>query len=74
MSHEAVAIIIGRALTEPDFCQKLINDAAEACKGYDLTEEELAALEAIEPENLQSFASSLPDRLIKGVGGGLIVD
>ncbi|MBN1483983.1 MAG: Franean1_4349 family RiPP [Chloroflexia bacterium] len=74
MSHEAVAIIIGRALTDSEFRQKLIDDAAAACQGYDLTAEELAALEAIEPENLETFAGSLPERLIKGVGGGFIGD
>jgi hypothetical protein len=67
-------MVIGRAVVDPDFRQKLIDNAAEACEGYDLTEEELAALEAIESEGLESFANSLPDRLIKGVGGGIIVD
>jgi hypothetical protein len=73
MSREAIAIIIGRAITEEDFRQQLIQDAAKACKGYDLTPDELQALESIEPESLETFASSLPERLIKGVGGGLIV-
>jgi hypothetical protein len=74
MSHEAVIMVIGRAVVDLDFRRRLIDNAAEACAGYDLTEEELADLEAIESESLESFAKSLPDRLIKGVGGGIIVD
>jgi len=72
MSHEAVAIIIGRALTDAEFRNRLIANAAETCKGYDLTPEELEALEQIEPESLEAFAKTLPERLIKGVGAGLI--
>jgi hypothetical protein len=74
MSHEAVAIIIGRAVVDAEFRRKLIENAAETCKGYDLTPEELEALEAIEPESLETLARSLPERLIKGVGAGLIGD
>ncbi len=74
MSHEAVAIIIGRAVVDAEFRRKLIENAAEACQGYDLTAEELEALEALEPESLEVFAKSLPERLIKGVGAGLIGD
>jgi hypothetical protein len=73
MSQQAVAEIIGRAITDPEFREKLIDDAAGACQGYDLTEEELAALEAIDPGDLQTFAENLPERLIRGAGGGLIV-
>jgi hypothetical protein len=72
MSYEAVAKIIGRALTDAQFRQQLIDDAAGACKGYDLTPEELEALEAIEPESFETLASSLPERIIKGVGSGFI--
>lgn len=72
MSYEAVATIIGRALTDAQFRQQLIDDAARACQGYDLTPEELQALEAIEPESFEALASSLPERIIKGVGSGFI--
>ena len=74
MSHEAVAMVIGRAIADPVFRRRLVENAAEACKGYDLTAEELAALEAIDPQDLETFAASLPERIIKGVGGGLIGD
>jgi len=72
MSHEAVAIVIGRALTDAEFRKRLVANAAATCKGYDLTAEEMEALEQIEPESMEAFAKSLPERLIKGVGAGLI--
>lgn len=72
MSHEAISIIIGRAVTDAEFRQQLMKDAAETCKGYDLTAEELEALEDIDEESLVAFAKSLPERLIKGVGSGFI--
>ncbi|MBN1483984.1 MAG: Franean1_4349 family RiPP [Chloroflexia bacterium] len=74
MSREAVEQIIGRAVTDAEFRQKLIGDAAVACQGYDLTAGELKALEEISAESMEAFASSLPERLIKGVGSGFIGD
>lgn len=71
MSLEAVQMIIGRAATDAGFRKLLIANAAQACKGYDLTEEELAALEALDGESLETFAGQLPDRITKGAGGGL---
>lgn len=71
MSLEAVQMIIGRAVTDPKFRKLLIENAAEACEGYDLTEEELAALEALDGESLEAFAGKLPDRISKAAGSGM---
>lgn len=71
MSLEAVQMIIGRAATDPEFRKLLIENAAAACEGYDLTEDELAALEALDSESLEAFAGKLPARITKGHGGGL---
>jgi hypothetical protein len=71
MSLEAVQMIIGRAATDPQFRKLLIEDAAKACEGYDLTEDELAALEALDGESLETFAGKLPPRITKGAGGGM---
>jgi hypothetical protein len=71
MSLETVQMIIGRAAIDPEFRKLLIENAAQACKGYDLTEDELAALEALDGESLEVFAGTLPSRLTKGHGGGL---
>jgi hypothetical protein len=73
MSLEAVQMIIGRAATDPEFRKLLIEDAAKACAGYDLTEEELEALEALDGESLETFAGKLPPRITKGAGSGFAV-
>jgi hypothetical protein len=72
MSLEAVQMIIGRAATDPEFRKLLIEDAAQACEGYDLDEEELAALEELDGESLEAFVGTLPSRITKGAGGGFI--
>lgn len=73
MSLEAVQMIIGRAATDPKFRKRLIENAAQACQDYDLTTEELAALEALDSESLEAFAGTLPDRITKGAGGGFVL-
>ncbi len=70
MSLEAVQMIIGRAATDAEFRKKLIKNAARACQDYNLTEDELAALEALDSESLEEFAGKLPKRITKGAGGG----
>lgn len=72
MSMEVVQQILGRALTDAAFRQKLIDNARTACVGYDLTEEELNALEALDANSLQSFAGSLDPRISKTGGRGFI--
>ncbi|EFO81008.1 hypothetical protein OSCT_1111 [Oscillochloris trichoides DG-6] len=72
MSQEVVQQIIGRAVTDAAFRQQLIDNAKEACKGYDLTPEELEALEALDAESLKAFAGSLDVRITKTAGKGFI--
>lgn len=72
MSQEAVQMILGRALTDPEFRQRLIDSAADACQGYDLTAEELAALEALDAESLKQFAGTLDDRISRSGGRGFV--
>lgn len=72
MSQSEVERIIGRAVTDPEFRQALIENAREACKEYDLTEEELDALEKLDSTSLQAFAVTLDQRLSKRGGTGLM--
>ncbi len=72
MSQEAVQMVIGRAVTDDEFRQRLIDNAHEACKGYDLTAEELEALEALDAASLKAFAGTLDVRISKTGGRGFL--
>ncbi|MFQ3662590.1 MAG: Franean1_4349 family RiPP [Chloroflexaceae bacterium] len=72
MSLEAVQQVIGRAVTDAEFRQQLIENARAACAGYDLSEDELDALEALDQTSLQAFAGTLDPRLSKTGGRGFI--
>jgi hypothetical protein len=72
MSQHEVERVIGRAVTDAAFRAALINNAREACKGYDLTEEELNALEALDSDSLAAFAGTLDKRISKTGGAGFM--
>jgi hypothetical protein len=69
---EAVQAVIGRAITDAEFRQLLIDDARTACAEYDLTEEELAALDALDANSMQAFAGTLDARISKTGGRGFV--
>jgi hypothetical protein len=68
MSQHEIERVIGRAATDDAFRQALINDTREACKDYDLTEEELNALEQLDSQSLLAFAETLNRRISKTGG------
>ena len=72
MSQSEVERVIGRAVTDEAFRKQLIDNAREACKGYDLTDEEIEALEKLDTESLQAFAGSLDRRISKKGGTGFV--
>ncbi|NOK61862.1 MAG: hypothetical protein GFH27_549281n16 [Chloroflexi bacterium AL-W] len=72
MAQSNVEQIIGRAVTDEDFRQELINNPREACKEYDLTEDELDSLEKLDTQSLQAFAISLDKRITKKGGTGFV--
>lgn len=72
MSQHEIERVIGRAATDSAFRQALIDNARDACKGFDLTEEELDALEKLDSSSLSSFAASLDTRISKSGGAGFI--
>ena len=76
MSKEALQAVIGKAVMDSEFREALFADPDQALEGYELTEEEVAALKAIDAETMESFAGSLDERISKsyvigaGFGGG----
>ena len=72
MSQQVVQQIIGRAITDAEFRQQLIDNARAACAGYELSDDELDALEALDQESMKAFAGKLDARLSKSAGRGFV--
>lgn len=70
MSQHDIERVIGRAATDSGFRKALIDNARKACQGYDLTEDELDALEKLDADSLMAFAGSLDNRISKTGGAG----
>ena len=58
MAQHEVERVIGRAATDPAFRNALLTNTREACRGYDLTEEELEGLEHLDPATIEAFAGT----------------
>ena len=71
MSREAVEQVIGKAMLDEKFRAAIFANPDEAYKGYDLTEEEVAALKAIDAETVESMAGALDERVSKADFAGL---
>ena len=65
MSKEAVEAVIGKAVLDSEFREALFANPEEVLAEYDLTEEEVAALRAIDFETMESFAGTLDERISK---------
>ena len=72
MSQSEIERVIGRAVTDSAFRQALIDDARAACKEYDLTEDELDALDKLDASSLMAFAGTLDSRISKTGGAGFM--
>ncbi len=72
MSQSEVERVIGRAVTDATFRQALIDNAHTACQDYDLTEEELDALEKLDASSMLAFAGTLDRRISKTLGSGFV--
>ena len=72
MSKEAVQAVIGKAVMESEFRELLFANPDQALEGYELTDEEMAALKAIDAETMESFAGSLDERISKAFVAGLL--
>jgi hypothetical protein len=72
MSQHEIERVIGRAATDSKFRQALIENARAACAEFDLTEDELDALEQLDSNSLLAFAGSLDKRISKTGGAGFV--
>jgi hypothetical protein len=72
MSQHEIERVIGRAATDTAFREALIANAREACKGFDLSEDELDALEKLDSQSLLAFAGTLDKRISKTAGAGFV--
>jgi hypothetical protein len=72
MSKQAVQEVIGKAVTDSEFRKALFADPDEALAGYELTEDEIAALKSVDAETMESFAGSLDERISKAFVAGLL--
>jgi hypothetical protein len=73
MSKEAVESVIGRAVLDGQFREALFAEPDEALEGYELAEEEVSALRAIDAETMESLAGTLDERISKMGAGNLFL-
>ena len=65
MSREAVQVVIGKAVTDSKFREALFANPDKALAGYNLTEDEKAALKNIDAESMEALAGGLDERISK---------
>jgi len=76
MSKEVVQAVISKAVSDDKFREALFANPDHALQGYDLTEDEIAALKKIDSETMQALAGNLDERISKAfvigwtIGGG----
>lgn len=64
MANMELHVLIGTALTDRDFCDKLLNGERHLLLAtFDLTEEEQLMLQAIQASSIEEFAIQLVHRL-----------
>jgi hypothetical protein len=67
MSKDAMEQIIGRLVIDQKFRRQVAADRVQALAGYDLTVDEQAALAGLDLAELEGPASSLEERVSKGL-------
>jgi hypothetical protein len=74
MGIESLKTIIGRAIAEPEYRELLFSDPDKALEGYELSDEEAAALRGLERDRFDAVASELEERMSRsGLAADLIM-
>ena len=63
MSQETVQKIIIRAVREPEYRELLFGEPDKALEGYELSEEESAALKGLERDSFDAVVSEVEERV-----------
>jgi hypothetical protein len=63
--------VIGKAVADSRFREELFANPDQALSGFELTEEEIAALKNIDAETMESFAGTLDERISKAFAIGI---
>lgn len=66
MAASDVQAVLGRAVADSEFRKLLSENAEEALKDFDLTEEEMEGLKTLDTEKVSVLAESLDERITKG--------
>lgn len=59
MTHENIQALVGTAIVDVEFRQRLLEDAASVIGQFDLTPDEAAAVLSIKASTFQGFATQL---------------
>jgi len=65
MSKEALEKLFGKAVTDSAFRSELLSNPEKALAGYDLSEDEIKAIKAMDKDSMTKFAGGLDERISK---------
>jgi hypothetical protein len=71
MSIQSVKMILGQAVSEPEFRSLLFRNPGQALAGYELTEAETKSLQSLTPENFDQMSTELESRISRARLGAL---
>jgi len=66
MKKKGFKDIVARAMTDDDFLNEFLSDPLKASNDYDLSKEEIAALNTIDKGELAKVGEELGERISKG--------
>lgn len=72
MSKEAVEAVVGRAVLDSEFRERLMADPNQALAGYDLAGADLEVFKNVGAESIEAFAGDLDERISKSDYQGVL--